>query len=160
MHSWTPSGFGLPRPPISAALGDVFRRASMANEGDRADLAAHPEVLVFVGEGIADGRTRVAEVDGAVIGFITTAGRPPTLELDDLFVDPLWMRRGVATRLVRDMVERARAAGVSRIEVSGNQHAAAFYRSAGFVVDGQRPTLFGPAPHLHLVLPPAVPSSG
>ena len=65
------------------------------------------------------------------------------------------MRRGVATRLVRDLVERAVAAGVGRIEVSGNQHAAAFYASVGFVVDGQRQTLFGSAPHLHLDLDPS-----
>ena len=57
-------------------------------------------------------------------------------ELDDLFVDPDWMRRGIATALVLDALANAREQEVARIEVTANGHALAFYESVGFVSDG------------------------
>ena len=40
--------------------------------------------------------------------------------------------------------------GVQRIEVTGNDHALAFYQRAGFVIDGVAQTRFGPATRMHL----------
>lgn len=96
---------------------------------------------------------RVATVlsDG-IIGFVTAAPVAGRFELEDLFVDPDWMRRGVGRALVDDVVELARASGVTRIEVDGNPHALAFYESVGFVVDDHVSTEFGPGFRLHLDL--------
>ncbi len=49
---------------------------------------------------------------------------------------PHWMRRGIAQDLVLDAVAIARAVGVARIEVTGNDHAREFYAQAGFVPIG------------------------
>src|SRR6476659_4903196 len=104
-----------------AAVAAVFRRASLANEGDRDALLAHPEVLDFDGTERLDGCTRVAEVEGTVIGFISVVyGDDGSAELEDLFVDPDWMRRGVATDLVRHEADRAAAAGIGRIDLTAN----------------------------------------
>jgi hypothetical protein len=54
------------------ALTDVFARASLSNEGDRDALLAHPEALVLVGDGIAEGLTRVATNSDDIVGFATT----------------------------------------------------------------------------------------
>jgi len=51
-------------------------------------------------EGLAEGRTYVAEEDGLVVGFATWAGTAGTVELEDLFVDPAYRRRGIAAALV------------------------------------------------------------
>ena len=92
----------------------------------------------------------VATVDGMVVGFATTI--PPesgvaadVLELEDLFVDPDWMRRGIGLALVADAVATGRARGAARIEVTANPHALAFYGQAGFVPSGSIETRFGPA---------------
>jgi GNAT superfamily N-acetyltransferase len=170
------------------SLRGLFRRSSLSNQGDRANLLAHPEVLELPDDGVLAGRTRVAVAsDGEIVGFATTVVAPgqagaeaaeprpaeprPTepqpaeprpaephpagrgiLELEDLFVDPPRMRQGVARALVDDVVQAARARGVARIDVTGNEHALPFYLGAGFVRDGVSQTLFGPAPHLHLDL--------
>ncbi|MBV9919300.1 MAG: GNAT family N-acetyltransferase [Pseudonocardia sp.] len=124
------------------AIRAIFRAASLSNEGDRATLLTHPEVLEFAGDAVAEGRVRVA-VLGAVAGFATFSPGADAWELDDLFVDPAHMRRGVATALVRHLQGEA---DVPWIEVTANPHAMAFYRSVGFVDDGVAKTRFGPAP--------------
>lgn len=132
------------------ALRDVFRRASLSNDGDRPFLLANEEFLDFAGEGLADGRTRVADVEGRVVGFATTSDAPGALELDDLFVDPDSMRRGVARALVADIVELARRRSIPLITVTANEHALAFYEQVGFVVVGMAQTQFRASPRMHL----------
>jgi GNAT superfamily N-acetyltransferase len=136
-------------------LRDVYRRSSLWNEGDRDVLLANPDALVFDGARLHEQRTRVATVDGVVVGFATTI--PPesgvaadVLELEDLFVDPDWMRRGIGLALVADAVATARARGAARIEVTANPHALAFYGQAGFVPSGSIETRFGPAARMRL----------
>jgi GNAT superfamily N-acetyltransferase len=123
----------------------VYRRASLSNAGDRDNLLAHPEYLVLGPEGLAEGRTYVAELDGSVAGFATWAEADGVVELEDLFVDPDRMRHGIATALVARLAEVLRARGVGRLEVTANPHALAFYRAAGFTGCGVRATEFGTA---------------
>ena len=64
------------------------------------------------------------------------------------------MRRGVGRALVRDAVARASRGRLARVEVIANRHALGFYEKAGFVVDRDVQTRFGPAPRMHLEVPP------
>jgi GNAT superfamily N-acetyltransferase len=133
------------------ALREVFRQASLSNAGDRAALLADPEVLLWPGDSLADGRTRVAvDDDGAIVGFASTLQIDGALELDDLFVQPLRMRQGIARRLIEDVLNLARVLGVGSVQVTANPHAMAFYNSVGFVPDGTAQTRFGPAPRMRL----------
>jgi GNAT superfamily N-acetyltransferase len=129
------------------AIRKIFRSASLANEGDREALLAHPEALEFSADAVAAGHVRVAVDGGAVVGFATITPSADAWELDDLFVAPAHMRRGVATALVRHLLAEA---DVAAIEVTANPHAMAFYRSVGFVDDGVAQTRFGPAPRMRL----------
>ena len=131
-------------------LADIFRRASLHNEGDRQALLEHPEVLELDPACVYENRSRVAVEDGRVVGFASTTLAGDFIELDDLFVDPDWMRRGIALALIRDAEAIARSRGVSRIEVTGNHHARAFYEHAGFVETGPAQTRFGPAIRMRL----------
>jgi len=136
------------------ALQRVFRDASLSNAGDRAALLAHPEVLVLADTAVREGRTRVATAGGEVIGFATLAGAGGELELEDMFVAPDRMRRGVGRALVGDAARAARARGATRLVVTGNPHARAFYEAAGFETDGETPTAFGTGLRMHLDLRP------
>jgi GNAT superfamily N-acetyltransferase len=121
-------------------IRDVFRRAALSNEGDRAWIAAHPDEFGLDEANVIDGRSRVAVVDGHIVGFATLVGS----ELEDLFVDPDWMRQGIATALVRNL-----ASTVQRIDLTANPHALAFYESVGFIEDGMAETSGGPAVRMH-----------
>jgi GNAT superfamily N-acetyltransferase len=130
------------------ALQQVYRAASLSNTGDAPMLLARPEFLVFTGEGIAAGRTLVALAgppdDGRVVGFATVAaGQDDGPELEDLFVDPDWRRRGIARHLLQRVVRVARDAGHRKLWVSGNPHALAFYLAVGFVQVDQVSTELG-----------------
>jgi GNAT superfamily N-acetyltransferase len=131
---------------------DVYRRASLSNAGDREQLLAHPDYLILAPDGLAEGRTYVAELDGSMAGFATWAETDGVVELEDLFVDPDCRRRGIATALVGRISEVVRARGAQRLEVTANPHALQFYRAAGFTGGGVAETAFGPAPRMVLAL--------
>jgi GNAT superfamily N-acetyltransferase len=133
-------------------LARIFQRASLSNAGDRGALLADPEALEISDDLVARGRTRVATfANGVVVGFAST--RPTdrgVLELDDLFVDPDAMRRGVARQLIRRIVTEAATEDVVRIDVTANPHALSFYEAVGFVAGAPVDTRFGPAQRMHL----------
>jgi GNAT superfamily N-acetyltransferase len=133
-----------------AGIEDLYRRSSLSNAGDRAALLANPDVLTFERGPVDEGRTRVAVDGGRIIGFSTISVIAPITELDDLFVDPDWMRQGVGTALVDDLANFARSEGIERIEVTGNPHARSFYEAVGFIPDGATSTRFGPGLRMHL----------
>ena len=135
-----------------AAAADVYRGASLSNAGDRDNLLAHPEYLILGPEGLAEGRTHVAEEDGLLAGFATWAETAATVELEDLFVDPGYRRRGIAAALVSRIADALRARGIERLEVTANPHALGFYRAVGFVDCGVEETEFGGAPRMVLAI--------
>jgi GNAT superfamily N-acetyltransferase len=134
------------------ATSDVYRSASLSNAGDRDNLLAHPEYLVLGPEGLAEGRTYVAEEQGALVGFATWIEAGGVFELEDLFVDPGWRRRGIAAALVNRIAQVLGARGVERLEVTANPHAMGFYRAAGFIDCGVADTVFGAAPRMKLTI--------
>jgi GNAT superfamily N-acetyltransferase len=92
--------------------------------------------------------------DGRIVGFATSLVVGDAAELEDLFVDPDWMRQGVGQALLLDVVGMARRMGLARLEVIANRHALGFYEKAGFVVDRDVETRFGVAPRMHLEVSP------
>lgn len=138
-------------PRDEAALARIFREASLSNVGDRDALLAHPEALTLTVD-LASGRTRVAtDADGTVLGFATTRPTGPgVLELDDVFVDPPAMRRGVARHLILRIATEAEREDVARIDVTANTHAVDFYDAVGFVAGSRVDTEFGSGRRMHL----------
>ena len=131
-------------------VSTIFREASLSNEGDRPLLAAHPEFLILAPAALEEGRTLVAETDGRIVGFVTTIVAGEHCEIEDLFVDPAWMRRGVASQLMVEAAAMVRSGGATLIEVTANGHALAFYESAGFVVDREMDLEYGHGFRMHL----------
>jgi GNAT superfamily N-acetyltransferase len=117
-------------------------------------LLANPDALEFPGLGGDDRRTRVATAEGRIAGFATSVPAGDVIELDDLFVDPGWMRQGAGRALVLDAVAIARDLGAGRIEVTANPHALVFYGRAGFIADHEVQTRFGPGTRMYLDVTP------
>ena len=127
-------------------LQGVFRRASLSNENDRGLLLDHPEWLVLSDKGVREGRMRIAAGnDAAVLGFATYQISGGVAELEDLFVDPPWMRHGVGRALVVDTAARLSELYFDTLEVTANPHAMSFYEHLGFVGDRNVDTQFYPA---------------
>jgi GNAT superfamily N-acetyltransferase len=74
----------------------------------------------------------VVEVDGVIAAW---AGLVPPVDgvavLDDLWVDPAWMRHGLGSRLFRLAADRARELGAARLEWGAERHALGFYERMG-----------------------------
>jgi ribosomal protein S18 acetylase RimI-like enzyme len=128
------------------ALEALQRRSSDVWEEHRAPLAANPDAIAPPHVAIAEGRVRVA-VDGSQrrLGFsVVLPVEGGRCELDDLFVEPDAMGRGVGRLLVEDAVSRAASAGATVVDVIANPNAVGFYERVGFVRTGEVPTRFGP----------------
>lgn len=133
------------RLPDLEAVRALYARSALSVDAHRRALLDHPDALELGGDGVRDGRTRVAvSGDGAVLGFSTTIADGDAWELVDLFVEPAVQRRGVGRSLLIDVLDRARAGGATRVEVTAGS-ARPFYERAGFRHDREVPTRFGPA---------------
>jgi GNAT superfamily N-acetyltransferase len=68
----------------------------------------------------------------ASAGWLALAEEPGTARIRKVFVDPALARRGLATRLVLDAEDRARAAGHTRMFVRANVNAVPLYQKLGY----------------------------
>ena len=134
------------------AMQEIYRAASLSNEGDRAELLARPELLILDPELASSGRAVVATADS--VGPVAFASHRPisddVSELDDLFTHPAWCRKGAARLLMAAIVDDALTRDIRRIEVTANVHAMAFYEAVGFQHIGTADTELRPAPRMAL----------
>src|SRR6202021_322874 len=117
-----------------------------------------PQAVEGSDRGGREGRARAAIAGGEIVGFASWLGAGDAVEIEDLCVDPDWMRRGIGRALVLDMIAVARGRGIDRVEVTANPHALAFYENAGFVICGQVTTRFRTAPRMRLGVTAAGPA--
>ena len=96
---------------------------------------ARPELTVSPGH-LDRWIVRVAERDGAVVGF--AAVDPEARELEMLFVDPGAIGTGAGGALLRDALAAAREAGLDALLIESDPDAEPFYRSQGAQPAGTR----------------------
>jgi GNAT superfamily N-acetyltransferase len=73
----------------------------------------------------------VAEGEGSVAGYATLAREGDTAILDELWIDPPWIGRGVGSLLFRFVAARAAEAGAARLEWEAEPNAIGFYERMG-----------------------------
>jgi GNAT superfamily N-acetyltransferase len=100
-------------------------------ESWRADLAISAETLARP--------CGVACLEDAVAGFYTLQPASPAWELDNLWVDPACMGRGVGRALLAHALDAAQRAGAVRVVVDSDPNAEAFYRACGAHRTGTQP---------------------
>ncbi len=129
-----------------AALIELQRRASLANEGDRALVLANPDIVDIPQAQFEEGCVLVAERDGVTLGLAVVLPREDgAAELDGLFVEPSAWRQGIGRRLVDAACTHARQQRATALHVIANPHAGTFYNTCGFEPVGEVKLQFGTA---------------
>lgn len=127
-----------------AALIELQRRASLANEGDRALVLANPDIVDIPLAQFEEGCVLVAERDGVTLGLAVVLPRDDgAAELDGLFVEPSAWRQGIGRSLVDAAGTHARQRGAAALHVVANPHAGSFYDNCGFEPLGEVKLQFG-----------------
>jgi GNAT superfamily N-acetyltransferase len=87
-----------------------------------------------------DGRIVLVEQD---VAWASIVPQGDVCVLEDMWVDPPAMGRGLGTRLFRLVVERARELGASRLEWEAEPNAVGFYEKMGGRHVGERMSSWG-----------------
>ena len=141
----------------AAALSALALRSKAHWGYDAAFLDACRAELTLRDDELASRRTLVAEVAGALAGFGTLEGDPPSGELGMLFVEPAAIGRGVGGALLAALIGAAQAEGFTRLAIDADPNAEAFYLAHGAVRVGEVASGSWPGrvlPQLELALPP------
>lgn len=146
-----------PAVPEEAAELSALALRSKAHWGyDEAFLEAGRDDLA-VAPGDCDGSVLwVAGHGSRVLGFSRQTEDVPCAVLDDLWVDPPAIGTGVGRLLLASALDRAAAAGATRLRLDADPHAEGFYLRAGAVRVGTVPSPVLPGrelPRLEFTLP-------
>jgi GNAT superfamily N-acetyltransferase len=132
------------RPDERSALIELMRRASLVWADTRADLLASPEVIDIPAAQIEAGQVIVAE-DGPLLGFSAILPRSDgDIELDGMFTEPDYFRKGIGSALVQAVMKESRSLGARAIHVVANRNVLGFYEAVGFRSVGEIATPLGP----------------
>jgi GNAT superfamily N-acetyltransferase len=73
----------------------------------------------------------VAEVEGHIVAWVALVPKGDTCLLNDLWVEPGWIGRGIGTKLFRFAAERARRLGARTMEWGAEPNSVGFYEKMG-----------------------------
>jgi GNAT superfamily N-acetyltransferase len=133
----------LARIEEAPALSELCVRSKAAWGYDEAFMALARAVLEVSPEQIAAGDAWVATgVDGEITGMVALgpSEQPDTLDLDKLFVEPQWIRKGVGRVLMAHAIDEARRRGAKRLTILADPNAAGFYERNGAQRIGEAPS--------------------
>ena len=125
-----------------AAIGDIDALTDLALRSkawwgyDETFIEKCRDELTVTSQRIAAEDMRVAEVDGAIVGFISVMDG----SLEDLFVEPAHIGAGTGSALFEVAKTITRGDGHRTLRIEADPHAAAWYRSKGAVDIGEIPS--------------------
>lgn len=128
-------------------LEALLQHASLATGEQQQALMDNPDAMQVSVENLV--HTLVAEIDGRIAGFCTVLPLPgAAAELDALFIDPTFWRKGLGKALYSAAERQIELAGATSLTVVSGQYAQPFYAALGFDRAGVEMTRFGPAVRL------------
>jgi len=98
----------------------------------------------FSADGLREKEVYVAEAEGRAIAWAALIPRGELIWLDDLWVEPEWIGKGIGSLLFRHAVERAIRLGGKQLEWEAEPNAVGFYEKLGgrYLRDSE-PSLWG-----------------
>ena len=122
----------------AATAGDADSLAAVYLESRKELVACAP--LVHSDEAVRDwirrhlipaGRTTVAVADGLVIGLLAVSGDTDCSWIDQLYLLPAWVERGIGTRLL-ELAQSELLPPIRLYSFQCNERARCFYERRGF----------------------------
>lgn len=97
-------------------------------------------VLTFKPQDVEEADIFAAISQGEIVGFYRLVFRASRAVLEDLWIKPLFIGRGVGRMLFEHVVTRCRLAGAEILAVESDPHAQGFYEKMGMCKVGERPS--------------------
>jgi len=120
----------------AAALSAIAQRAKAHWGYPRESLEAWRAELTIAPADVGERPFMVAMLAGQIAGFCSLAPSAGAWELDNLWVAPEQMGRGVGGALLHHALEAAKRAGARAVIVDSDPNAEAFYAARGGVRQG------------------------
>jgi ribosomal protein S18 acetylase RimI-like enzyme len=96
--------------------------------------------LTFSPEYIEENESWVAEVDSVPVGFYTLLDKDGKAWIDNLWVSPEFIGKGVGKTLFLHALEASRQRGYKRLQLEADPNATGFYEKMGMRKIGERKT--------------------
>lgn len=132
------------RPEEAADLRELAHRSKAHWPYSAEFLAAVRPLLSLGPEDVERDTVRLLEVDDVVAGWHRVSLRDRHAELEDLWLEPLFIGVGHGRFLFEDAVAVAREAGAAALEWDAEPFAVGFYAAMGGVVIGEVPSAAQP----------------
>jgi ribosomal protein S18 acetylase RimI-like enzyme len=94
--------------------------------------------LTFSTEYLEENESWIAEINGTPSAFYTLLEKDGSAWLENLWVDPQFIGRGVGKRLFQHAVEVARQRGIKTLQLEADPNALGFYEKMGMHKAGER----------------------
>jgi GNAT superfamily N-acetyltransferase len=128
------------RPREAASLTELCLRSKAHWGYDDAFIRACRAELTLTPEFLAEHLHRIAERDGAVVGYVEIESDEGEWYLNKLYVEPAHIGRGVGTILLDWAKEAARSPGANSLVIEADPNAVEFYRRHGARDAGTAPS--------------------
>lgn len=132
----------LAKPNEAAVLTDLSMRSKRSNGYDDDFMAACQEELTVTVERMSEGEYWVADT-GSICGCVSLTpdvSDETSAEIDALFIDPDWQRKGIGRQLWAKMLERAAQLNITTLMLDADPYAVSFYKAMGFETIGETPS--------------------
>jgi GNAT superfamily N-acetyltransferase len=134
----------LARPDEGPRLKEIAIAAKSSWGYDAESVRQWADDGDFSPTGLARLAAFVAEKDGRAVGWASLLWKTDGWWLEDLWVEPARMGKGVGSRLFRHAAAHARSAGAKRLHWEAEPHAVEFYeRMGGRYVRDSEPSAWG-----------------
>jgi len=119
----------------------ILKEIALAAKGSwgypQETMAAWAQTPLISAEAIAADRVYAARLGPEMAGWYRLRLEPPPAMLEDLWVLPAFMGRGIGRSLFQHAVSQAREYNAGTFELDADPHAVAFYERMGCRVTGQ-----------------------
>lgn len=121
-------------PEDATAVSELAIRSKSVWGYSPEQMAVFRRDLTITGEEISDSIANGATIAGQLIGYYAVRTGEREAELEHIFVDPAWLRKGVGSTLLRHALHECRQRGHRRVIVLSDPKAAGFYEKANAVL--------------------------
>jgi ribosomal-protein-alanine acetyltransferase len=125
----------------SADLSDIRAALNIAQQAPTSSQWTANQYHTLIAHGVM----LVAERENKICGFIAAQSRVGNWEIENVVVEKEYLRQGIASQLLSEIMKRASLANASEVilEVRESNHAArSLYEKMGFRRQGVRPAYY------------------